>query len=97
MVIGKALTGTTAATVSLANVQHAGTAQVWQLTSANSITRLADITISGASFSTTLPAQSVTLFVVPTSGGALPGAPRNLRIVGSSRHSSLRRSVKDCL
>jgi hypothetical protein len=80
MVIGKALTGTTAATVNLANVQHTGTAQAWQLTSANSITRLADITIAGASFSATLPAQSVTLFVVPTSGTG-PPPPTNIRIV----------------
>jgi len=83
MVVGKALSGTTAATVTLANFQHLGTAQVWQLTTANSITRLADISISGTSFSTTVPAQSITLFVIP-SGAALPGAPRNLRIVGAS-------------
>jgi hypothetical protein len=42
---------------------------VWQLTSANVITRLADLTLSGQSLVTSVPAQSVTLFVVPGSGG----------------------------
>jgi O-glycosyl hydrolase len=83
MVIGKVLSGATAATVSLANVTHRGTVQVWQLTSANTIARLADIPISGTSFSVTLPPQSITLFVIPSSG-ALPSAPTGLRFVGST-------------
>jgi glycosyl hydrolase family 44 len=82
MVISKSLSGTTAATVNLANVVHAGTAQVWQLTSANTIARLSDINVVGNSFSATLPAQSITLFVLPTA--ALPSAPTNLRIVGAA-------------
>jgi hypothetical protein len=82
MVVAKALSGSTAATVSLANFQPAGAAQVWQLTSANSIARLSDITLGGSSFSVTLPAQSVTLFVIPTAG-SLPQAPTNLHIVGT--------------
>ena len=36
--------GSTPATINLANFTHGGTAQVWQLTSANTITRLADVT-----------------------------------------------------
>jgi hypothetical protein len=82
MVIGKSLTGCTAMTVNLANVQHVGTAQAWQLTSANTITRLSDIRVTGDSFSVTLPSQSITLFVLPTL--ALPSVPTNLRIVGTS-------------
>ena len=82
MVVAKVLSGSTATTVNLANFQPAGTAQVWQLTSANAITRLSDISVGGSSFSVTLPAQSVTLFVIP-SGGTLPHAPTNLRIVGT--------------
>jgi hypothetical protein len=81
MVISKSLSGTTAATVNLANVVHAGTAQAWQLNSANTLTRLSDINVVGNSFSTSLPAQSITLFVLPTV--ALPTAPTNLRIVGA--------------
>lgn len=44
-------------------------AQVWRLTSSNNITRLTDAAVAGQSFATSVPAQSVTLFVVPTSGG----------------------------
>jgi hypothetical protein len=79
MIVNKNLSATTAATVSLANFQSAGTAQVWQLTSANSITRLADVRPSGTSFGVALPAQSVTLLVVPASP-APPSPPTNLRI-----------------
>ena len=43
-----------------------GTAQAWQLTAANAITRLADVGVSGSSFAVTLPPQSITLFVVAT-------------------------------
>jgi hypothetical protein len=41
--------------------------QAWQLTGANQIARLPDLTVTGATFSNTVPAQSVTLFVVPRS------------------------------
>jgi len=84
MVIAKVLTGTTAATVNLSNFVPGSSAQVWQLTSANNITHLADVTIGGSSFSVSVPAQSITLFVIPTAGGrALPSVPNNLRIVAS--------------
>ena len=82
MLVAKVLSGSTAATVNLANFQPAGAAQVWQLTSANAISRLSDISVGGASVSLTLPPQSVTLLVIP-SGAALPTAPTNLRIVGT--------------
>ncbi len=82
MVISKYLSATTQATISLANVNHRGIAQAWQLTSANAITRLSDLTFSGNSIVATLPAQSITLFVVPANGTATPPqAPTNLRIV----------------
>jgi hypothetical protein len=71
-------------TVTLANAVHGATGEVWQLTSANAITRLADIAVSGAhSFTATLPAQSVTLFVIPrgTPPGGPPAAPTGVRIV----------------
>jgi O-glycosyl hydrolase len=85
MVIAKVLTGTTATTVNLSNFVPGSSAQVWQLTSANNIMRLADITIGGSSFSVSVPAQSITLLVIPTAGGgALPVTPKNLRIVGTA-------------
>ncbi len=47
MVINKHLTAAAVTTVNLANFLPAGTGQVWQLTSANFITRLSDISFSG--------------------------------------------------
>jgi hypothetical protein len=49
MVITKHLTGNTPVTINLANVGHRGTTQVWQLTAANAINRLADLTFTGNS------------------------------------------------
>jgi len=39
--------------------------QVWQLTASNVITRLPDVTLTQGQFTTKLPGQSITLFVVP--------------------------------
>jgi len=69
MAISKYLSGSTPATINLANFPHNGTAQVWQLTSANTINHLSDLSIMGGSFSVTLPPQSVTLFVLPEASG----------------------------
>src|SRR6185503_5989847 len=43
MVISKVLSGSTPVTVNLANFVAAGSAQAWQLTSANAITHLSDV------------------------------------------------------
>jgi len=77
MAISKYLSSITPATINLASFQHAGIAQVWQLTAANTIARLSDISITGASFDVPLPPQSVTLLVV---AARAPRAPTNLRI-----------------
>ena len=68
MVIAKVLSGSTPVTVNLANFAPSAAVNVWQLMASNTITRLSDLTVSGTSFTTTVPAQSVTLFVVPKSG-----------------------------
>jgi hypothetical protein len=83
MVISKYLSSTTPATINLAGFQAGGTAQVWQLTAANTITRLPDIGVSGTSLGVSLPPQSVTLVVVAGSAAALR-APTRLRITGTS-------------
>ena len=82
MVISKYLSGNTPATINLANFSHNGTAQVWQLTSANTINRLADIGFSGNSFGVTLPPQSITLFVVAGNSNvpSLPNAPSGVTV-----------------
>jgi PKD repeat protein len=69
MAISKYLTGSTPATINLANFPHNGSAQVWQLTAANAINHLSDLSIIGNSFNVTLPAQSITLFVLPAANG----------------------------
>jgi PKD repeat protein len=69
MVVSKVLSGTTPVTVDVANFSASGVAQAWQLTSANAVTRLSDLSVSGSSVNITVPAQSVTLLVLP------PGTP----------------------
>jgi hypothetical protein len=72
MVINKTLTGTTAATINLANYAPSGAAAArWQLAS-NAITHAADVALSGGALSVTLPPQSVTLFVVPGTTDVTP-------------------------
>ncbi len=80
MVINKQLSTAPAATVNVSTFAHRGIAQAWQLTSTNAITRLSDVSVSGTSFVSTLPAQSITLFVVPARAAA-PTPPTNLRII----------------
>jgi len=69
MAISKYLSGSTPATFTLANFPHNGTAQVWQLTAANAINHLSDVNFIGGGFNFTLPAQSVTLFILPAASG----------------------------
>jgi hypothetical protein len=70
MIINKNLTSAALASVNIANFTPAGTAQLWQLTSANAITRLSDVAAS-SSFNLNVPAQSITLLVIPA-GMATP-------------------------
>ncbi len=66
MVINKSLSAPTPIALSVAH--FAGTtANVWQLTSANTITHLPNAALRGGSLSATLPAHSITLFVVAAS------------------------------
>jgi hypothetical protein len=69
MAISKYLSGNTSTTFNLATFPHNGTAQVWQLTASNVITHLSDVTFIGGGFTTVLPAQSITLFVLPPAVG----------------------------
>ena len=66
MVINKTLSGLTPLALNVTNFANSGTAQAWQLTASNVITRLADIPYAGGTVSNQLPAQSITLFVLPT-------------------------------
>jgi hypothetical protein len=78
MVINKQLTAGATLTLNLTNFSSGGIARVWQLTSANAINHLADAALTNGILNQTLPAQSITLFVLPAA------APFNLRI-GANR------------
>jgi PKD repeat protein len=75
MIISKVLSGSTPVTINVSNFAPGAAAQVWQLTSANAITRFADAPLSGQSLSGNVPAQSVTLLVIPASGGPVNQPP----------------------
>jgi hypothetical protein len=70
MLVNKDASTSPAVNVSLAHFQASGVAHVWQLTgspgsSANAINHLSDINFSSNTINLTLPAQSVTLLIVP--------------------------------
>lgn len=64
MVVNKQSTGVQPVNISLAGFAGTGVAAVWQLTSANSIVHPADVGYVGTTLSTTVPPQSITLFVL---------------------------------
>ncbi len=82
MVINKQLSASATTSVTVTNRLLSGTGQVWQLSAANAITRLSDISFTGNKFTNTVPPQSITLFVLPA--GA-PPPPPSLRPGGLSR------------
>ena len=55
MAINKDLLSSPAVNLQLANFTAGSPAQVWQLTSSNAVTRLADATVSGSTLAVTLP------------------------------------------
>jgi hypothetical protein len=67
MIVNKYLTGNTPLVVTLTNYTGAGSAQVWQLNSSEVITPLDNVPYSAGLLQTTVPAQSVTLLVIPPS------------------------------
>ncbi len=80
MVINKQQ-GSTPVSVSLANFPTTGKAQAWQISSATqtSITALGTVAIANNSISTTLPSQSITLFIIPAGHTTTPpSAPTGL-------------------
>jgi len=89
MVINKVLTGQTPVTINIANFASQGPAQVWQLTSANTITRVSDAQIAGGSLSVSVPQQSITLFVIPAGSAANQPPTAVLRATPSSGNAPL--------
>jgi hypothetical protein len=81
MIVAKTLTDTTPVTVNLANYLPSGAAQRWQLDAGNAITQLANVSVSGTSLSLSVPAQSITLLVIP---GSYLDAPTGVVATASS-------------
>ena len=67
MVINKQLTDAARVQLQLANFAPGDTAQRWELAAANRITRASDERLQGRRLDVTLPAQSITLFVISPS------------------------------
>ena len=75
MVINKA-GAATPVTVGLSNYSASTpTSQVWQLAAGTGIQRLSDVAVSGGSIQTTVPAQSISLFVVGGAAAPPPTSP----------------------
>jgi hypothetical protein len=69
VVINKVLSGTTPVAIELNKFEGTGKAHVYQLTSANAIQQLADLTYSHSILNLSAPAQSITLLVIPEGAG----------------------------
>ncbi len=67
MVVNKQLGASAPVTLSLANFASTGAVGVWQLDAGNTIQQLADLAVVDGTISTTVPQQSITLFVVASS------------------------------
>ncbi len=72
MVVHKSSDSSVQATINVSGFASAGQAQVWQLTSANAITRLAAIPVQSSRLTAIVPPRSITLFVLPVSSGPAP-------------------------
>ena len=73
--------------VSLSDFAAAGTAQVWQYSSANLaaiVRQTPDLSVAGNSVSTTFPAFSMTLLVIPRSQSAMTVPQPLVRAIGSA-------------
>lgn len=77
MVVNKGLSGSASVSIRINGARPRGPARVWQL-AAGSITQRPDAAVVNGSITTTVPAPSVTLFVVPADRPG-PGLPRDGR------------------
>jgi hypothetical protein len=69
MAVAKSLTQNTPVTIDLGEFPAAGPVEVWRLSAADDeIVHLADLALAGNVLTTSVPAQSITLFVAPLAG-----------------------------
>ncbi|MBV9181411.1 MAG: cellulase [Acidobacteria bacterium] len=66
--------GNTPVAINLANYTSGNTASAWQISSATqtAIANIGNVTVSNNSISTTVPSQSITLFVIPQASSTAP-------------------------
>lgn len=84
MVINKQLAAGADLALNLTNFPAGTPVQAWQLNSSNAISRLGNLALAGTALATTVPPQSITLFVVPAA--VIPSPPQLL--AGSSGSST---------
>jgi hypothetical protein len=95
MVINKDIVNASPITAGIANFNAVGTAQRWQLTSANTINHLTNLALTNGVLNDMLPAQSITLFVLPATNlfnlqiGNNPPGQLNLRLNGQAGQTYL--------
>jgi hypothetical protein len=65
MAINKQLSQTAPLTVTLTNMPSFSQVQAWRLTGANAIIQLPNANVAASAIGDTLPAQSITLYVIP--------------------------------
>jgi hypothetical protein len=87
MVINKQQ-GSTPVSVDLTNFETTGTAQAWQIASAtqSAIIPLGNIAIAKNAIATTVPSQSITLFVIPAGNVIVPPPPPTGLVVTVGNH-----------
>jgi hypothetical protein len=67
MVVNKLLSGATPMVINVTNFIGIGAAQAWQINSSNVIVQLPNLNYTNGELQTTVPAQSITLLVLPPS------------------------------
>ena len=89
MVINKQLTASASLSINVTNFLGSSSAQVWRLTSSNTINHLSNLSVAGNVLSTAVPAQSITLFVLPPGASPPPPVLRNARAASANTFTFL--------
>jgi hypothetical protein len=102
MVINKDIFNASPITANIANFNTAGTAQRWQLTSANTINHLTNLPLANGVLSDLLPAQSIMLFVLPATntfnlqiGNNSPPGQLSIRLNGQAGQTYILQASTD--
>lgn len=75
MLINKQLALSATASILLTNFHASNTAQAWQITASNTLAPLNDLSLTGSNLTVTVPAQSITLFIIKPQAVSPPPSP----------------------